>query len=350
MLLLTHAAALAGLLEAVPPMTWAYAGFLLLVCLILALDLGVFHREAHVVAMREAVTWSVVWVCTALVFAAAVIVFYDRHWLGLGIDVPQLDGSTRPLVSGLEAAKLFLTGYVVEKSLSLDNVFVIALIFRYFKVPESWQHRVLIWGILGALIMRGAMIAVGAQLIHNFSWVIYVFGGFLIITAIKMAVATTEKIDPERNLLIRLVRRLMPVSPRYDGQKFFTRIDGCRAATPLFLALVMVEFTDVVFAVDSIPAIFSITADPFLVLTSNVFAILGLRSLYFCLAAMIDRFRYLKPALVAVLLFVGVKMLLVQTPYKVDPTLSLVVVLGILSLGVTGSLLRKRGNAERAAA
>lgn len=341
---------LSELFAAVPPITWAYVGFLAVVCLFLALDLGVFHREAHVVGIREAVTWSVVWICTALVFAAAVFFFYDQHWLGLGIDVPQLDGSTRPLVGGLEAAKLFLTGYVVEKSLSMDNVFVIAMIFGYFATPAKYQHRVLFWGILGALVMRGAMIAVGAQLIHNFSWVIYIFGGFLILTAIKMAVVASGKIDPEKNLLIRLVRRIMPVSPQYDGQKFFTRIDGRRAATPLFLALVMVEFTDVVFAVDSIPAIFSITADPFLVLTSNVFAILGLRALYFCLAAMIGRFRFLKPALVAVLLFVGVKMMLVQTPYKVDTTLSLVVVLTILTLGVVASAIATRRSGEQATA
>ncbi len=350
MLLLTLTAAPAGFLDAVPPMTWAYVGFLGIVCLFLALDLGVFHREAHVVEMREALTWSVVWICTALVFAVAVFFLYDRHWLGLGIDVPQLDGTTRPLVGGLEAAKLFLTGYVVEKSLSMDNVFVIAMIFGYFATPAKYQHRVLFWGILGALVMRGGMIAVGAQLIHNFSWVIYIFGGFLIITAIKMAVVSSGKIDPEKNLLIRLVRRIMPVSPQYDGQKFFTRLDGHRAATPLFLALVMVEFTDVVFAVDSIPAIFAITADPFLVLTSNVFAILGLRALYFCLAALIDKFRYLKPALVAVLLFVGVKMLLVQTPYKVDTTLSLAVVLTILTLGVVASAISVRRSGEQTTA
>ncbi len=350
MLLLTLTAALAEFPAAVPPMTWAYVGFLGIVCLFLALDLGVFHREAHVVGMREAVIWSAVWICTALVFAVAVFFFYDRHWLGLGIEVPQLDGTTRPLVGGLEAAKLFLTGYVVEKSLSMDNVFVIAMIFGYFATPAKYQHRVLFWGILGALVMRGAMIAIGAQLIHNYSWVIYFFGGFLILTAIRMAVTSTDTVDPERNVLVRLVRRLMPVSRHYDGQKFFTRLDGRRAATPLFLTLVMVEFTDVVFAVDSIPAIFSITADPFLVLTSNVFAILGLRALYFCLAAMIDKFRYLKPALVAVLFFVGVKMLLVKTPYKVDVTLSLVVVLTILCLGVVASVVATRRTGTRAAA
>ncbi len=340
-------AAHAALFVDLPPIAWAYGAFLALVVLFLALDLGVFHREAHVVGMREAATWTVVWVATALAFNVAIYFLYEAHWLGLGLDVPQLDGGTRPLVGGLEAAKLFFAGYVVEKSLSLDNVFVIALIFGYFGTPAQYQHRVLFWGILGALVMRGAMIAVGAQLIQHFSWVIYLFGGFLILTAIKMARTSGAAIDPERNILVRLVRRVMPVSPSYDGQRFFTRIDGRRAATPLLLALVMVEFTDLVFAVDSIPAIFAITADPFLVLTSNVFAILGLRSLYFCLAAMMDQFRYLKPALVGVLGFVGVKMLLVHSPWKIDTTVSLVVVLTILTTGVVASVIAARRSGER---
>ena len=347
MLLLETLAAVPAALDQIPPITWAYVGFFGLVALFLALDLGVFHREAHVVGMREAVTWTVIWIATALLFNLLVFFLYERHWLGLGLNVPQLDGSTLPLVGGLEAAKLFFAGYVVEKSLSMDNVFVIAMIFGYFGTPAQFQHRVLFWGILGALVMRGGMIAVGAQLIQNFSWVIYLFGGFLILTAIKMAVVSTSNIDPEQNVLIRLVRRLMPVSTTYDGQKFFTRIDGRRAATPLFLALVMVEFTDLVFAVDSIPAIFAITADPFLVLTSNVFAILGLRSLYFCLAAMLDKFRYLKPALVGVLAFVGVKMLLVHSTWKIDTTVSLAVVLTILTAGVVASVIAARRSGER---
>ncbi len=346
MLLLDLLATAPAALDQVPPMVWAYTAFLGLVTLFLALDLGVFHREAHVVGMREAITWTVIWVVTALLFNALVFLLYERHWLGLGVNVPQLDGSVKPLVGGLEAAKLFFVGYVVEKSLSMDNVFVIAMIFGYFGTPAKYQHRVLFWGILGALVMRGGMIAVGAQLIQNFSWVIYLFGGFLILTAIKMAVVSTSNIDPEKNALIRLVRRLMPVSTTYDGQRFFTRIDGRRAATPLFLALVMVEFTDLVFAVDSIPAIFAITADPFLVLTSNVFAILGLRSLYFCLAAMIDKFRYLKPALVGVLAFVGVKMLLVHSSWKIDTTVSLAVVLTILTTGVVASVIAARRSGE----
>jgi len=331
------AGALATALSALPPLLWAYALLFGLVFLFLALDLGVFHREAHAIGMREAVTWTLIWIGAALVFNVGLYFAYERHWLGLGLDVPQLDGSVLPVMGGLEAAKLFFTGYLVEKSLSMDNVFVIALIFGYFAVPAKYQHRVLFWGILGALVMRGAMIAVGAELLHRFSWVIYVFGGFLVLTAVKMAFISSAGLNPEKNLLIRLVRRLMPVTPHYDGQRFFTRLDGRRAATPLFLALVMVEFTDLIFAVDSIPAIFAITADAFLVLSSNIFAILGLRALYFCLAGLIHRFRYLKPALIAVLGFVGVKMLLVKTAWKVNNATSLAVVLGILVLGVAAS-------------
>ncbi len=331
-----------------PPIAWFYGGFVLLVCACLALDLGVFHRTAHVVSMREAVTWTVIWVMAALAFTGAVFMIYDAHWLGVGREVPQLDGSARD-VHGLEAAKLFLTGYLVEKSLAIDNVFVIAMIFSYFAVPAIYQHRVLFWGILGALVMRGIMIALGAALIHQFSWIIYVFGGFLILTAAKMALVPTSGIDPERNPVVRLVRRLHPVTSRYDGQRFFTRENGVRMATPLFLALIMVEVTDLIFAVDSIPAIFAITADPFIVFTSNILAILGLRSLYFCLASMIHRFRYLKPALIGILFFVGAKMMLVHTSFKVDPTVSLLVVLGILGAGVAASLLTAAPSAPQPA-
>lgn len=319
------------------PLAWFYLGFVALVCALLALDLGVFHRRAHVVKMSEAVTWTVIWVVAALAFNAWIYYAYEGHWLGIGKDVPQLDGSVRD-VHGAEAAKLYLTGYIVEKSLAMDNVFVIAMIFSYFAVPAVYQHRVLFWGIIGALIMRGAMIAVGAALIQQFSWIVYVFGGFLILTALKMSFAKSDGIRPDENPLVRLVRRFFPVSEDYHGQKFFFQANGVRTATPLFLALMMVEFTDLIFAVDSIPAIFAITADPFIVFTSNIFAILGLRSLYFCLADMIDRFQYLKPALIGILFFVGVKMMLVHSPYKVDTTISLGVVLGILAAGVMASL------------
>ena len=327
------------ILTHLPPTAWLYAGFVALVIAFLALDLGVFHRKAHVVSMREAAAWTTVWVVAAMLFGVVVYYAYQGHWLGIGHNVPQLDGSARD-VHGAEAAKLYLTGYIVEKSLAMDNVFVIAMIFGYFSVPAIYQHRVLFWGIIGALLMRGVMIGVGAALIQQFSWIIYVFGGFLILTALKMALIKSEGLDPMKNPVVRLVRRLYPVTPTYEGQRFFSRIDGRRAVTPLFLALIMVEFTDLIFAVDSIPAIFAITADPFLVFTSNIFAILGLRSLYFCLASLIDRFRYLKPALIGILFFVGVKMMLVHTPYKIDTTLSLAVILAFLAAGVTASLLR----------
>lgn len=331
-----------------PGVAWLYIGFIAMVLLFLALDLGVFHRHAHAVSMREATAWTIVWVGAALLFNVAVYFIYENHWLGIGREVAQLGGEARD-VHGWEAAKLFFTGYVVEKSLSMDNVFVIAMIFSYFAVPAQYQHRVLFWGILTALALRGVMIAAGAALISRFTWIIYVFGGFLILTAIKMALFSHSEIDPSKNPLLRLIRRLYPITNEYHGQKFLVRVHGKTHATPLLLALAMVEATDVIFAVDSIPAIFAITADPFIVFTSNVFAILGLRSLYFCLAAAIEKFVYLKPALIAVLAFVGIKMLLVKTPYKLDTGLSLAVVLTILGMGVLASVVRasriKKGGA-----
>ncbi|HSB55761.1 MAG TPA: TerC/Alx family metal homeostasis membrane protein, partial [Gemmatimonadales bacterium] len=275
---------------------------------------------------------------------------YEAHWFGLGLNVPQLDGSIAPMVSGLEAAKLFLTGYLVEKSLSLDNVFVISLIFGSLAVPAIYQHRVLFWGILGALVMRGVMVAVGAQLIHQYAWVPMAFGAILVLTAVKMAFMGTAPVDPATHPVLRLIRRVVPVTPDYEGPRFLSRLGGRRAVTPLFLALVLVEITDLVFALDSIPAIFAITADPFLVLTSNVFAILGLRALYFCLAGSMDRFRYLKPALIAILAFVGIKMLLVQTSFKVDPTISLLVIAGILTIAIAASAVESRRGGKAATA
>mgnify|MGYP000889994873 CR=1 FL=1 len=321
-----------------PQVIWLYVGFVALVLVFLALDLGVFHKHAHVVKPKEAISWTIIWVVCAMIFNVGVYFIYENHVLGIGLDVQQLGGPPRN-VDGLEAAKLFFTGYIVEKSLSMDNVFVIAMIFAYFGVPAVYQHRVLFWGILGALIMRGLMIGVGAALIAKFSWIVYVFGGFLILSALKMAVIKSENVDPNRNPAVRLVRKLIPVTPHYDGQKFFTQWNGRRAATPLFLALVLVEFTDLIFAVDSIPAIFAITADPFIVFTSNVFAILGLRALYFCLANLISAFRYLKPALILVLAFVGVKMLLVHTEYKIPNTVSLLVIITLLGVAVLASWL-----------
>ncbi|MBX3357847.1 MAG: TerC family protein [Phycisphaeraceae bacterium] len=330
-----------------PGIALLYAGFIALIIVFLALDLGVFHRRAHVVSLREAATWSVVWATCALSFTLFIYFAYNGHWLGLGLDVPIVG---RPgeftTVSGATAAGQYLAGYIVEWSLSVDNLFVIAVIFSYFRVPPMYQHRVLFWGILGALVMRGGMIALGAALIQRYAWTTYLFGGFLIFTAIKMALSRAEDTDLNKSLFVRIVRALFPISTRHDGQHFFTRIprpghaDATRlAATPLFLALIVVEFTDLVFAVDSVPAIFAITGDPFLVLTSNVFAILGLRSLFFLLADMLRRFHYLKPALVLILLFVGVKMLLVHTQLKINTGVSLLVVVGLLGAGVAASFL-----------
>ncbi|MBP7589784.1 MAG: TerC family protein [Thermoanaerobaculia bacterium] len=297
---------------------WLWAGFNLFVLVMLAIDLGVFHRQAHAVSLREASIWSAVWIALALVFNLGV-------WKFLG---PQ---------PGVE----FLTGYLIEKSLSVDNIFVIALLFAYFKVPDKYQHRVLFWGILGALVMRAAFILAGAALLERFHWIIYVFGGFLVLTGIKMAFAPEQGLEPEKNPVVRLVRRIMPVTSDFRGPAFFVREGGRRAATPLFLVLVMVEFTDLVFAVDSIPAIFAVTRDPFLVYTSNVFAILGLRSLYFLLAGVMHKFHYLKLGLAAILVFVGVKMALVDW-LKVPAGISLGVIATILGLAIVASLLRAK--------
>jgi len=301
-----------------PTSLWLWAGFNLFVLGMLAVDLGIFHRQAHAVSMREAGTWSAVWIALALIFNLGV-------WKFLG---PQ---------PGVE----FLTGYLIEKSLSIDNIFVIALLFAYFKVPGEYQHRVLFWGILGALVMRAAFILAGAALLDRFHWIIYLFGGFLVLTGIKMAFAPEHGVEPERNPVVRLVRRLMPVTAEFRGASFFVRAGGRRAATPLFLVLVMVEFTDLVFAVDSIPAIFAVTRDPFLVYTSNVFAILGLRSLYFLLAGVMHKFEYLKLGLAAILVFVGAKMALVDW-VKVPTVLSLGVIAAILALAVAASLFKAR--------
>ena len=364
-------------------MLWMYAGFVALVLALLGLDLGVFHRKAHVVSVKEALGWSAFWIALGLSFAGFIYAGYENHWLGLGLfpDMmtlsPQVvEGVGTVYNDGASAVVKYVTGYLVEKSLAVDNIFVIAMLFGFFAVPQIYQHRVLFWGILGALVMRGAMIAVGAQLIQRFTWIIYVFGAFLILTGIKMLFLKADETDPNRNVVVRLTRRLFPITERFHGPHFFVRagssashqapvpgaaqetdrvVDAARPgvllATPLFLALVMVEFTDLIFAVDSIPAIFAITADPFLVFTSNVFAILGLRSLYFALAGMIHQFRYLKVALAVVLMVVGVKMM---THAWLKALLGahfnlylLAVVLLILAAGVGASLLAARRD-ERA--
>ncbi len=298
---------------------WLWIGFNVFVLAMLALDLGVFHRKAHIVTVKESLSWTAVWVTLALIFNLGI-----WHYMG-----PQ---------KGLE----FFTGYVIEKSLSVDNVFVFVLLFSYFAVPPLYQHKVLFWGILGALVMRAIMIFLGAALIAKFAWIIYVFGAFLILTGLKMIFKKEEEIHPERNPLVRWFKKLMPVTNDYRGDKFFVKENGVRMATPLFVVLLLVEFSDLIFAVDSIPAIFAVTKDPFIVYTSNVFAILGLRSLYFALAGVMDKFHYLKIGLGVVLTFVGVKMLLGHTAWKIDTHVSLVVIVGVLAISVIVSLLRPK--------
>lgn len=355
-------------------MTGIWIAFVAFVLLMLALDLGVFHRKAHVVSVREAMAWSAVWIAMGLSFAVFVYFAYEGKWFGLGMVADAVDGVVN---NGTTAVEKYLTGYVVEKSLSVDNIFVISMIFSFFAVPALYQHRVLFWGILGALLLRGVMIALGAKLIGEFHWVLYVFAVFLILTALKMLFLKSEDADPNKNVVIRATRRLFPVTARFHGEHFIVRagaaasyesevpggsvlpdevVDrarpGTRLLTPLALALVMVETTDVIFAVDSIPAIFAITGDPFLVFTSNVFAILGLRSLYFALAGMVQKFRYLKVALALILLVVGLKMLfagwLKEALGKQFNLFLLVVVLGILAAGVVGSLIAERRGTSRA--
>jgi tellurite resistance protein TerC len=317
-----------------PAMLFIWVGFILFVLAMLALDLGVFHRSAHIVKVREALIWSGIWIALALLFSVFVYFGYEHQWMGMGTHVDAMDGIAN---DGARATAKYLTGYVIEKSLSVDNIFVIAMLFGFFAVPAIYQHRVLFWGILGALVMRGIMISVGAALIARFTWILYLFGAFLILTAIKMLSMKTDRTSPRDNVILRLARRFFPVTDQFHGEHFIVRAGsdnshqpaikgeadqddpsvaameqkrpGALMLTPLALALVMVETTDVIFAVDSIPAIFAITADPFLVFTSNVFAILGLRSLYFALAGAIAMFKYLKQALAIVLAVVGIKML-----------------------------------------
>ena len=349
-----------------------WTGFIALILLLLALDLGIFHRAAHVVTVKEALKWSVVWVTVGLSFSIPIYFAYENHWFDLGTTVDAIDDTVN---DGRAAAGKYLTGYIVEQSLSVDNLFVFLVIFRYFGLTHERQHRVLFWGIIGALLMRGGMIFLGAGLILKYQWILIVFGGFLILTALKMALIKGND-DVSQNIAVRLCKKFFRVTEFYDGQKFFTKrtlkptynknaagrevmdpapaasLSATWAITPLFLALILVEITDLVFAVDSIPAIFAITPDPFIVFTSNIFAILGLRALYFCLAALIQKFRFLKPALIMILAFVGVKLLLLSAPpyldligmtkadpIKIDTTASLLVVVGTLLLATVLSVV-----------
>lgn len=300
---------------------WPWILFNLFVLAMLALDLGVFHRKAHVVRLKEALGWSVVWICLALLFN--LLIYF---WLGP------------------ETALQFLAGYIIEKSLSVDNLFVFLLIFSYFSVPSVYQHKILFWGILGALIMRAIFIAAGITLIEKFHWMIYLFGGFLIITGIKMAFQKDKELHPEANPVLRLFRRFVPVTDQYYNDHFFVLKEGKHWATPLFVVLLLIETTDVIFAVDSIPAILAVTRDPFIVYTSNVFAILGLRALYFALAGIMQLFHYLHYGLSLILVFVGTKML-ISDIYKVPIGIALAVIAGILIVSVVASILRPRPEA-----
>ncbi len=309
---------------------WHWAGFIVCILIFLALDLGVFHRRAHVVKFREALMWTGIWFACAMLFAILVAPAMADSW------------QKKDTVD-------FVTGYIIELSLSMDNVFVIALIFAYFRVPMEFQHRVLFWGILGALVMRGVMIGVGVAIVQQFEWVLYILGALLVVSGVKMIFGGAEEVRPEKNFVLRLAQKFYPVAPNLEGQKFFTVLNGQRAFTPLALVLICVETTDLIFAIDSIPAIFGVTSNGFIVFTSNVFAILGLRSLYFVLAGAFDFFRHLKTGLAVVLAFIGLKMLI--DPHGHDPkwfqlnipnTVSLAIVGGIILVSILLSVVAGR--------
>jgi tellurite resistance protein TerC len=304
---------------------WFWVGFVGFVLAMLSLDLGVFHRKPHEVRPKEAGIWTAVWVALALAFAGGLYAFYG-HRVGL----------------------TFLTGYVIEESLSIDNIFVIVLIFEFFRVPKICQHRVLFYGIVGALVMRGLFIGLGAVLIAKFHWILYIFGAMLVVTGVRMAFKSDDEFNGDENPIVKLVRRVVPMSRDFHGKHFFIVEAGRRLATPLLLVLILVEFTDLIFAVDSIPATFGVTTDPFLVFTSNIFAILGLRSLYFLLAAVVDRFYLLKYALALILTFVGVKML-GEKWFDINIMLSLAIILGTLLVAVVASMVwpRREARGER---
>ena len=327
---------------------WFYLAFTAFVLILLGLDLGVFHRRAHAVSIREAAVWSVVWISLAMAFNYG-LYQYALWWFPQD---PRLTAAAGfdPQLAARETALEFLAGFVVEKSLSVDNIFVFIVIFAYFAVPAEYQHRILFFGILGALVFRSIFIALGSVLLQ-FHWVIYLFGAFLVFTGLKLLFSSEKPVEPEKNPVIRLVRRLMPVSPRLHGQSFLVRQNGVHYATPLLLTLLVVEFTDIIFAVDSVPAIYALTDEPLIVFTSNVFAILGLRALYFVLAGMMDKFYLLKYGLAVVLIFVGVKMALLNELFggKFPITWSLVIIAGVLGLSMASSLIFPKRHAEAVA-
>jgi tellurite resistance protein TerC len=306
-----------------------WIAFLLFIVTMVALDLGVFHRKDKVITIRSALAWSAFWVGLALLFNLLVYLLYENNYAWASLVTEHLNGR--------QAAAQYLMGYVLEKSLSLDNIFVIAMVFSYFRVPLAMQHRVLFWGILGAVVLRGIMIGLGVALINRFEWVTYLFGAFLLYSAVRMLLLRHENIEPGDNPLVRIARRWLPLTNEYHGHHFIVKVDGKMMATPLLLALLLVESSDVMFAVDSIPAVFAVTRDPFIIFTSNIFAILGLRSLYFVLATYMEKFRYLKHALVFVLAYVGVKMI-VSNHYHIPDGASMAIIVGILLVGILASI------------
>jgi len=307
--------------------------FVVLFLALLMLDLNILHRDSKTLTVRQALFWTAVWISVAMSYAGVVYGLYEHRWFGF---VPGPG-----VADGADAVVQYVTGYLLEWSLSVDNIFVIALIFSYLQIPAQYQYRVLFWGIVGAIVLRGMMIAAGTTLLHHFDWMFYVFGVILLLSALRMLRSDEEAHDIGNSFPARLVRRFVPVTPTLDGSRFFVRQDGRFFATPLFVALVMVELTDVVFAVDSIPAILAVTRDPFLVFTSNAFAILGLRSLYFAVAGLMSMFRYLRYSLILILAFVGMKMLLVSH-FHVPNLVSLGIILGTLGLGIVASVIATR--------
>jgi tellurite resistance protein TerC len=314
-----------------PPVVWF--AFLALFLGLLWLDLGVLHREVRTLSVGQAIRASIGWITVALLFSLVIYGLYEHRWLGWEAGPGVLD-------NGRDAFIAYVTGYVLEWSLSVDNIFVIALIFAYLRIPAQFQYRVLFWGIVGAIVLRGAMIATGTALIHTFDWMFYVFGGILLVSAIRMLKNDEDSYDPSRSIVVRAVRKLFPVSNEFHGHHFFARVDGRITATPLFIALLLVDVADVVFAVDSIPAILAVTQDPFLVFTSNAFAILGLRAMYFAIAGLMTMFHYLKYSLVLILAFVGVKMML-ALHFHISNLLSLGIILLLLTGGIVLSMLMK---------
>lgn len=316
-------------------MIWAI--FILLIFGLLALDLGVFHKSDKKVSIKESLAWTVVWVTLALSFGGVLYYLYDNQIMGLN-----------PLnVSAKQAMLEYYTGYVIEESLSLDNIFVIAMIFTYFKIDQKYQHKILFWGILGAVFFRLIMILLGTAFVEKFEWSMYIFGGILIFSGVKMLFGDDEDTDFKKNIGVRMLSKIYPIDWDVQNGNYFIKRNGKRMATALFAALVVVEFSDILFAVDSIPAIFSVTKDPFIVFTSNIFAILGLRNLYFFLSSMMDKFHYIKYSLIVVLLFVGIKMIVIQAFHIHFPTyISLSVILGALISGVVYSLYRNAKNSN----